>query len=436
MKVLLIRPKYQSILVNLEPLGLEYVGGMLKGIGIEYDVFDGYNLSPLFFFTRLRMKISREKFTHVGFHVNANSSDYCLKTALKLKKHFPEIKILMGGPHLELNYRDYCTEAVDYICYDNGLVSLENCFKKEFHPEVLKKATGIAFKDEAGNWVFKDPGPAISSYHIKPDRSHFYQFLKKNFILGKGSFAIVRGSFSCPYRCSFCYCTQMNGGEYRERAMDGLIEDIRDIQHDKIWIMDDDFLVSPERVENFCNRIIKEKLNKQFMIYGRADSVVRNVHLMPKLYQAGVRDVMVGLEAVTDELLNDYQKQTTKKINEEAIDILHRNRIICNGLFVISHTSKRSYFRNLRTFIRKNKLLWVVFGIFAPYKGTPAYEEYKNEVQSLPSKMMDGTHVTVKPLYMSRLELKLRFYLLHFPSYAKLLFRIIRRTAYDIEMKG
>jgi hypothetical protein len=44
-------------LANLEPLGLEYVGGMLKRIDIPYEVFDEFNMTAMFLFYRLIRKI-------------------------------------------------------------------------------------------------------------------------------------------------------------------------------------------------------------------------------------------------------------------------------------------------------------------------------------------------------------------------------------------
>ncbi len=434
--MLFVRPKYKSILANLEPLGLEYVGGMLKRIDIPYEVFDEFNMTAMFLFYRLIRKIKSGNFTHVGFHVNANSVDYCITTARRLKKEFPHIKILMGGPHLELNYKDFCIDAVDYVCYDNGLESLENCFKGNFEKKILRNAKGIAYKEDSGKWVFREKSPAISGYHVKPDRSEFYKGLKRNFILCKGSYAIVRGSFSCPYGCSFCYCTRMNSGQYMESDLDGLVREISEIRHENIWIMDDDFLVNTERVKDFCGKIIENKIRKKFMIYGRADSIVRNKDILPLLYEAGVRDVMVGLEAVTDKFLDEYNKETTRNINEEAVEILRENNIVCNALFVISHDSTRQYFKELIKFIRKNKLLWVVFGIFTPYKGTAAYEQYEKQVGHLPSKMMDGAHITVKPLHMSSFEFIMRYYLLHLLFYPKIFIRSWRKSAYDTKREG
>ena len=110
------------------------------------------------------------------------------------------------------------------------------------------------------------------------------------------------------------------------------------------------------------------------MAYARADFIAANPDILPLAYEAGFRDILVGLEAISDEQLDDYNKQTSRDDNINAIKNLHDNNIVCNGLFVISYTATRKDFRNLMKFIKENNLLWVVFGIFTPYKGTDAYD--------------------------------------------------------------
>ena len=44
-KVLLIRPKYSSIVANLEPLGLEYLSGLAGELGIECEIHDEFQYS-------------------------------------------------------------------------------------------------------------------------------------------------------------------------------------------------------------------------------------------------------------------------------------------------------------------------------------------------------------------------------------------------------
>ena len=248
--------------------------------------------------------------------------------------------------------------------------------------------------------------------------------------------ALVKASFSCPFRCAFCYCTMMNGGVYTQRPLSDVLADIEALEAERIWLVDDDFLLNRERVVEFCDLVLKRGVRKQFMAYARADFPAEHPDLLPLLYRAGFRDILVGLEAADDATLDAYHKETGRAVNEAAIRNLRAAGLVCNGLFVVSHASTREDFRNLLDFIRKNRLLWVVFGIFTPYKGSDAYEEYRDRLLTRKAKKLDGLHVTIRPEHMSKLMFYLRVVLLHAATYPKLLFRILRGTAYDTEKDG
>ena len=87
-------------------------------------------------------------------------------------------------------------------------------------------------------------------------------------------------------------------------------------------------------------------------------------------------------------------------------------------------------------FIKENNLLWVVFGIFTPYKGTDAYDEYKDQVIGFKSWRLDGTHITIKPTNMSSFEYMLRYYWIHVLTYPKIMIRTLFGTGYDTKRKG
>ena len=59
MRYLLIRPRYKNILANLEPLGLEYVGGILNDLEKEHLIYDEFSHINLFKKTRLRRIIKK-----------------------------------------------------------------------------------------------------------------------------------------------------------------------------------------------------------------------------------------------------------------------------------------------------------------------------------------------------------------------------------------
>jgi len=435
LKVLLVRPKFSSIVANLEPLGLEYISGLLNDVGFENEIFDEFQHPRQFRFSRLARRIKRGSFDCVGFHANANTTDYIVRTSARLKQRFPNLHIMVGGPEAELNYRDFFTDSIDFVYHDNGLTSLKNAFESRFTPGILAEQDGVCFKRE-GTWVVKEKGKPACGFLTQPDRSSLYANIRKNFIFRKGSFAIHKASFSCPFACSFCYCTKMNSGVYTTRDVSEVIDEVEAIDHPRIWFVDDSFFIDKNRVEAFCNEIIRRKIDRHFMAYSRADFLAKNADILPLAYEAGFRDILVGLEAVDDDLLDEYNKKTTKDMNVQAIKNLRENNIVCNALFVVSHTSTKKDFKTLLRFIRENGLLWVVFGIFTPYKGTDAYDAYKDRLVRFRSKRLDGIHITIKPEHMSSFMFMLRVYWLHVRTYPKIIMRTLMRTGYDTQKTG
>lgn len=434
-KILLVRPKFTSIIANLEPLGLEYVAGLCKDLHVTCEIFDEFQHPWINRLNRLVHEIQKGGFHYVGFHANANTVDYILATAKQLKARLSNLFIWVGGPEAELNYRDFCTDAVDMVYYDNGLTTMKNVILGAFRTEVMREQTGICYQDN-GQWTFKPKGAPVCDFISKPDRTAFYQGLKKNFIFLKGSYALSKASFSCPFHCKFCYCTKMNSGTYTERNIMEVVDEIEALQHPRIWFVDDTFFVNKERVRMFCEEVIRRGIKRQFMAYSRADFLAENPDILPLAYEAGFRDIMVGLEAISDDQLDEYNKQTSRNENILAIRNLQNNNLVCNALFVVSHTSTRQDFKNLIKFIKENNLLWVVFGIFTPYKGTDAYDEYKDRVIGFRSKRLDGLHITIKPEHMSSFMFMFRVYWLHVLTYPKVMCRALFKTAYDTKKTG
>ncbi|MCL2756454.1 MAG: cobalamin B12-binding domain-containing protein, partial [Coriobacteriia bacterium] len=185
LKVLLVRPKFSSIVANLEPLGLEYISSLLNDVGFKNEIFDEFQHPRQFRFPRLARKIKRGGFDCVGFNANANTTDYIIQTSAHLKQRFPDLYIMVGGPEAELNYRDFFTDSIDFVYHDNGLTSLKNAFESRFAPDILAEQDGVCFKRE-GTWVVKEKGAPACGFLTQPDRSSLYANIRKNFIFRKG----------------------------------------------------------------------------------------------------------------------------------------------------------------------------------------------------------------------------------------------------------
>ena len=428
MKILLVRPYYFSKLGNLEPLSLEYLGGLLKSLKIPYAYHDEYQYPIFNRKQRLIKRVIKEEFDWVGFSANASGTDYILSVCTAIKRLNPSIKTIIGGVVAELNPKELMKDPVDVIYYDNGLSSFKTLCLHDQDQQAWATIPGISYQ-ENGQWVTHKKSPPINDFLVRPDRDPFYKYLDRNFIIFKGSHALMKTSFSCPHDCSFCCCRILNDGVYTERSLDDVIDEIKSIDHKRIWFIDDSFTLNTQRVIDFCHRIIDEKIDKRFACYSRADFVTSHPDLLPLMYEAGIRDLSIGLESADDETLDDYHKHISSTDNETAIRLLNENGITCTGLFVISPKATRASFRKLIRFIRKNNLLYVAFAVFTAYKGTEAYEEYKDKIIRYDSKVLDNYHLTMKPEAMSSFEFMLRMWMLYALTYPRILVRYLFKTA-------
>ena len=54
----------------------------------------------------------------------------------------------------------------------------------------------------------------------------------------------VQTSRGCPHNCKFCSVTMFNGGKYRMRAIDNVIEELENLKAKRIFIIDDNVITS------------------------------------------------------------------------------------------------------------------------------------------------------------------------------------------------
>lgn len=416
---LFVRVHYDKRVASMEPLGLEYLMSAVKIEGKNCIIHDEGLYGAFFRFERLLKKIDENDISFVGISIMSNTAWYSLKLIKKLKEVRPQIKIMVGGPEVVINHEDFLLDNIDFVYYDNGLESFRNAVRNDFSTEILANCTGIAYRTN-NEWIQNKCGKPISDYNIRPDRSLFYENKRKYKVLAKGTFALMKTAFSCPQQCNFCISRKFNSCQYRERDVDRVIEEISELDNDKIFLIDDDFLVNKKRVIEICNKLIEKECCKTFMIFSRADSIVKCKDIMPLLYKAGFRDMLVGLEAVQDKTLEQYNKNSSVAINKEAVKILRENNMLCVGLFVVNYDFKHKDFMRINKFIKKEKLIWVLFSILIPFKGTAIYEANKDKLYKYTYKRTDGTHVLMKPKYLPKLLFKLEFLFLYYVNYPRI----------------
>jgi len=418
MKVLLVRPpapnklSFTKILDN-EPLELEYLHTVLSiGGHIDY-IYDG-----LIETVSVEATIRREKPDVIAITGYITQEKLMLAFCRKAKEINPDIITIIGGVHAQLNHKRFYDSQVDYITRSESMDAFGLLMKTFVNQrkDGLEQINGLCYQSTDG-WIENTLQPTNINALPIPDRTFFHKNRKHYRYLDLTEVATIKTALSCPFNCNFCYCTLLNGGRYQTRELSQVMEELKTIGVENIQIVDDDFLVDPERIEAFIQLIKENQIKKRFICYARADFVAANPAIIEKLVEIGFYYFLVGLEAVSDNELEGYNKSTTKSHNEDCVRVIREAGGNCIGLMIVPSDADKEYFETLYQWIADNKLIYVTVSIFTPIPGTPLYEEYKDRLITKDIEAWDFLHLVIKPeklstraFYRQYLKLFLRLY--------------------------
>lgn len=397
MRVLLIRPMPHKETIGLqnvmicEPLELEYISAYIEGFGHESKIID-----MIIEKKKLSFYLSDYMPDVVGItgyisHVNI-IKDY----AKQVKAFDKNIKVIVGGVHAEVNPGDFESENIDYIIRANGLRTFEAILDKLSGKEdsdisgVYDENKSCPIKDTS----FEYPFPAREK--VDAYRSKYYYMFHRNC-------SLIKTSYGCPYSCKFCFCRQVTDGKYFYRDIENIIAELKIIKETEIYIVDDDFLFGKERLLEFAKRLKEEKIEKKYLVYGRADFIAANEDVIKALKEVGLRAVIVGLESCDSKQLNDYNKKSNVEINEKAAAILKKYDVELYGTFITGLDWEWKDFKALGKWIHKLGIVFVNLQPLTPLRGTEMYEKYREDfiIREDEYEKWDLAHLVVKPSKIS-----------------------------------
>ena len=375
--------------VVVEPLELCYLKSVLQSMNIE-----SYIIDELFDIKEPSL-VTPDVMVLTGYDV---AESEIIKEANYYKLKYPEIKIIVGGVHIQGNSDSFHQESIDYVCHTQSL----NTFKQLIYKILEKDDSPLAGIDNIKR--NKDISYHVSAKevlekkeNIIPDRSFFYEYSHKLRYLEKKNVAIVKGSIGCPYNCSYCYCKLLNSGNYVKADYENLINEMESIHADYFWIVDDVLFTNRNDALGFIEIINNKKLKLKIIAYLRADFILREKDLLSSLRDAGIVEIIVGFEATANDELKGYEKTTNAFDYPEVISLLKQNNIDLTALFMVQPDYKIKDFTNLYKFIKNNKIHVYTISILTPIKGTKDYDAFKDKLITDNPRKFDFLHLVLKP---------------------------------------
>lgn len=328
--------KEQEIMRPYPPLGILYLSAFLKEQSINTKVFDST------FSTKSKLKeyLVAEKPDVVAVYTNLMTKLNVLDIVSFAKELSPETKIILGGPDVTYNTRDYLENGADYIVIgegENTIVELVEHIRDK--KEDLSEVNGIAFLDKDGNEVKTKGRQKVREIDELPfpDRDAIdmseYTKVWKDF---HGESALnVSTQRGCPYTCKWC-STAVYGQSYRRSSPEKVVAELKEIQEkynpDTIWFVDDVFTVSHKWLKGLVDELESQQVKVKFECISRADRM--NSEVIALLKRAGCFRVWIGAESGSQKIIDAMDRRVSVD-NVREIIIETRQAGIEAGTFIM-----------------------------------------------------------------------------------------------------
>lgn len=363
-----------------------------------------------------------------GYNVAENR---ILEEAKEYKAIYPDAEIIVGGLHIQLNASSFHKDYIDYVIHSQSLEVFRNIIRiisKEKSIKALDESVNELVPDAAyelgiprgydygihNDWILGSKLVIDKTEDIYPSREFLYSNKDKFHYLDKNDLALIKGSIGCPYKCSYCYCRELNEGKYLSSDYSRMIQEMCEIEAQYFWIVDDVLFVNDKDVNEFISQANKQSFNKKFIAYLRADFIIKEEDKLALLKEVGLDEIIIGFEAITESELKNYNKGVNPLNFPKVISILKEKGIDYTALFMVGPEYGIKDFLNLYRFIRDNDIEIFTLSVFTPIKGTKGYGDY-NLVTDDPEKF-DFLHLVTK----SHLPKPL-FYLLFYGMHLRML---------------
>jgi radical SAM superfamily enzyme YgiQ (UPF0313 family) len=395
MKILLIQPYSSSDLMDkvylFEPLALEYLGAGAKLDGHEVRLLDARIDRDIEGTIRL---FRPEVVGLTGFTSHAN----IIREIAGLTKGIDgKIAVIVGGHHATVRPGDFNDPRIDFVVIGEGVFTFRELLAVLAGEKALQTVKGEAVPSPGG-LRFTEPRPYTPLDELPlPDRSLTAGYRHNYFSEWFKPLASIRTSLGCTARCSFCALWGITGGKYLRRDPERVVEELQRIAEENVFFCDDESMCDPQRMSRLAELIEAAGIRKNYFLYGRVDTIVRNPELFARWRRIGLSQVFVGMEDFSDARLAAMKKGVTIAQQQEAVRILDRLGIMMYASFMVDPDYTAEDFAALKAYVRRLKLQYATFTVMTPLPGTELHESVKEQLLSPRPELYDMLHALVPP---------------------------------------
>lgn len=269
-------------------------------------------------------------------------------------------KIVVGGPHTSADLGSI-PDFVDHIVIGEGeqaiLDIISGCAPRIVQAPLVENLDGL-------------PSPAWDYFVNLP-----YDFTA-DWIPVEPVFT-MNTSRGCPFQCTFCSVASVWGRRYRYFSAERVLNDVKYLvekyRAKGIYFREDNFSANRRRVIEFCNGLLEQGINVQWMCETRADSLDRE--LIELMHKAGCVAFYIGVESGSQRVLDFLRKGITIEQIEAVFRWCSEIGVNTYASFIVGVPTETPKERQLnREFAKKIRATTTGFNIFVGIPRSPLYE--------------------------------------------------------------
>jgi len=367
-------------------LGLLYIATYINNNSNSRFTYYDMQLHPDY--DDLAEYINSNKIQVLGISCNSHERFETYRLAAFVKKKWPSIKVVVGGPHHTIVREFPADNNIDFFVFNDGEIAMREIVEKlESGDDDFSDIQDIAYLRD-GEYVVNPlqevnrniDDISIIDWSLIDDADKYSLVLP---IEGKPEVIPILTSRGCPFRCSFCAAREINYKTIRwmshKLVVDEIEKILRQFPGKMIFVYDDHFLLKKKRVFKIAEEVKSRNLSFSWGCYGRLDSVDDEV--LECVKQIGCKMISFGFESGSNRVLKLMNKRITVAQQIDKLRLVRKHGIIPRCSFFMNYPGETVYnwlqtlITLTRAGIRRRELVFGTGVII--YPGTFVFEEMR-----------------------------------------------------------
>lgn len=373
----------------LKPLGLLYVGSILKYQGHKVSLIDLMNRYDKYFFENNLIK-DRYYGTGKFYYEEVEKPEVIKDIPRKFKRYgLPKSEFLKRLKDYENVDAILVTSVMTYWYYGvyKTIETIREIFPDKpiflggiyvnimpIHAKKQFKDLNVYVINGTGNIAIKN---ILDYYDLDIKEIDWFEDLEPAYELYEGDIPniIITSSIGCPFRCTYCVTPRM--WRYQKRSVKNIIKSLEKMLEKKpvndVVFFDDAFLIHPKKEE-----LLKElsKFNVRYHLPNGIHARLVNEKIAKLFAKANFKVIKLGYETSDEEMQQKTGSKVTNEDLEKAAKYLLSEGLTETSAYIMANLPDQKVEDVIRGInFCKNLGIEPYVNEFTPIPNTPQYEE-------------------------------------------------------------